>query len=167
MGCKTWKGESMWQVGVLDDVLTNVDNVIRKGRLGPGQTVVADLSSGTFKENTQIAKEVGSKAPYEEWLSSSTRLKDLNASDYTRECLMSSSEVCRLPHVAANTGSSVKLEHAWACTSCMTASAPLHAHLWICIDARSLLHLCATTREHSDFASSGADWKIWHALCRS
>ena len=81
------------QVGVLDDVLTNVDNVIRKGRLGPGQTVVADLSSGTFKENTQIAKEVGSKAPYEEWLSSSTRLKDLNASDYTRECLMSSSEV--------------------------------------------------------------------------
>ena len=84
----------MVQVGVLDDVLTNVDNVIRKGRLGPGQTVVADLSSGTFKENTQIAKEVGSKAPYEEWLSSSTRLKDLNASDYIRECVMSSSEVC-------------------------------------------------------------------------
>ena len=86
----------MAQVGVLDDVLTNVDNVIRKGRLGPGQTVVADLSSGTFKENTQIAKEVGSKAPYEEWLSSSTRLKDLNASDYIRECLMSSSEVRHL-----------------------------------------------------------------------
>ena len=54
----------MWQVGVLDDVLTNVDNVVRKGRLGPGQTVVADLSSGTFKENTQIAKEVGRQAPY-------------------------------------------------------------------------------------------------------
>ena len=88
----------MVQVGVLDDVLTNVDNVIRKGRLGPGQTVVADLSSGTFKENTQIAKEVGSKAPYEEWLSSSTRLKDLNASDYTRKCLMSSSEVGHLHH---------------------------------------------------------------------
>ena len=82
------------QVGVLDDVLTNVDNVIRKGRLGPGQTLVADLSSGTFKENMQIAKEVGSRAPYEEWLSSSTRLKDLNASGYSRECLMSSAEVC-------------------------------------------------------------------------
>ncbi len=81
------------QVGVLDDVLTNVDNVIRKGRLGPGQTVVADLSSGTFKENTQIAKEVGSRAPYEEWLSSSTRLKDLNASGYSRECLMPSADV--------------------------------------------------------------------------
>ena len=81
------------QVGVLDDVLTNVDNVIRKGRLGPGQTLVADLSSGTFKENMQIAKEVGSRAPYEEWLSSSTRLKDLNASGYTRECLMPSAEV--------------------------------------------------------------------------
>ena len=81
------------QVGVLDDVLTNVDNVIRKGRLGPGQTLVADLSSGTFKENMEIAKEVGSRAPYEEWLSSSTRLKDLNASGYSRECLMPSAEV--------------------------------------------------------------------------
>ena len=81
------------QVGVLDDVLTNVDNVIRKGRLGPGQTLVADLSSGTFKENMQIAKEVGSRAPYEEWLSTSTRLKDLNASGYSRECLMQSADV--------------------------------------------------------------------------
>ena len=87
-------------MGVLDDVLTNVDNVIRKGRLGPGQTVVADLSSGTFKENTQIAKEVGSRAPYEEWLASSTRLRDLNASGYTQECLMQSAEVrlsCPIP----------------------------------------------------------------------
>lgn len=89
---------------MLDDVLTNVDNVIRKGRLGPGQTLVADLSSGTFKENMQIAKEVGSRAPYEEWLSSSTRLKDLNASSYSRECLMSSAEVCTAMRRRLNRG---------------------------------------------------------------
>lgn len=105
------------QVGVLDDVLTNVDNVIRKGRLGPGQTLVADLSSGTFKENMQIAKEVGSRAPYEEWLSSSTRLKDLNASGYSRECLMPSSEVrtaVRCHVRAASTAVSTSLDG--ACT---------------------------------------------------
>ena len=72
-----------------------------RGAWAPGRQLVADLSSGTFKENMQIAKEVGSKAPYEEWLSSSTRLKDLNASDYSRECLMSSAEVCRLHACAA------------------------------------------------------------------
>ena len=43
---------------MLNDVLTNVGNVVRKGRLGPGQTVCADLAAGEFKENTQIAKEV-------------------------------------------------------------------------------------------------------------
>ncbi len=45
------------QVGVLNDVLTNVGNVVRKGRLGPGQTVCADLAVGEFKEHSQIAKE--------------------------------------------------------------------------------------------------------------
>ena len=31
------------EVGVLDDVMSNAHNVIRKGRLGPGQMVCADL----------------------------------------------------------------------------------------------------------------------------
>ena len=31
------------QVGVLNDVLSNAENVVAKGRLGPGQMVVADL----------------------------------------------------------------------------------------------------------------------------
>ena len=116
----------MWQVGVLDDVLTNVDNVIRKGRLGPGQTVVADLSSGTFKENTQIAKEVGSKAPYEEWLSSSTRLKDLNASGYAPECLMPSSEVCGLRQSPPSAVSACSTSQILACSRCMAAFDLLH-----------------------------------------
>lgn len=81
------------QVGVLNDVLTNVDNVVRKGRLGPGQTIVADLTHGTFKEHAQIAKEVGSRAPYAEWLSSSSRLAELGGSKYTAEPQMSSAQV--------------------------------------------------------------------------
>jgi len=35
------------QVGVLNDVLTNAENVVAKGRLGPGQMVVADLEVRT------------------------------------------------------------------------------------------------------------------------
>lgn len=40
------------EVGVLGDVLTNAENVVAKGRLGPGQMVCADLEAGTFKTNT-------------------------------------------------------------------------------------------------------------------
>lgn len=81
------------QVGVLNDVLTNVDNVVRKGRLGPGQTVCADLTNGVFKEHAQIAKDIGARAPYHEWLSSSTRLAELGGTSYTSETQMSSAEV--------------------------------------------------------------------------
>ena len=34
------------QVGVLGDVITNAENIVAKGRLGPGQMVVADLETG-------------------------------------------------------------------------------------------------------------------------
>jgi len=58
------------EVGVLGDVLTNAANVVAKGRLGPGQMVTVDLATGTFKENTQIAREVASASPYAQWISS-------------------------------------------------------------------------------------------------
>jgi glutamate synthase (ferredoxin) len=68
------------EVGVLGDALTNAGNIVRKGRLGPGQMVCADLAAGTFAENTEIAKAVAGRAPYAEWLAGSTRLEALNAS---------------------------------------------------------------------------------------
>lgn len=37
------------EVGVLGDEITNASNVVAKGRLGPGQTVLADIVSGDFK----------------------------------------------------------------------------------------------------------------------
>lgn len=36
------------EVGVLGDVITNASNVVAKGRLGPGQMVMADIVSGAF-----------------------------------------------------------------------------------------------------------------------
>ena len=60
--------EASLQVGVLGDTLSNASNVIRKGRLGPGQMVCADLSKGTFQNTQQLAKEVAAAHPYSKWL---------------------------------------------------------------------------------------------------
>eukprot|EP00227_Mantoniella_beaufortii_P014044 CAMPEP_0197590982 /NCGR_PEP_ID=MMETSP1326-20131121/12420_1 /TAXON_ID=1155430 /ORGANISM="Genus nov. species nov., Strain RCC2288" /LENGTH=1645 /DNA_ID=CAMNT_0043156305 /DNA_START=169 /DNA_END=5106 /DNA_ORIENTATION=+ len=56
------------EVGVLGDVMSNAKNVVAKGRLGPGQMIEADLETGEFKENTQVAKEVAGRCDYKEWL---------------------------------------------------------------------------------------------------
>lgn len=69
------------EVGVLGDVLTNAENVVAKGRLGPGQMVCADLVEGWFRTNTEIAKDVATRAPYGEWVKSCARkLSEMNAS---------------------------------------------------------------------------------------
>ena len=49
------------EVGVLGDVISNAENIVAKGRLGPGQMIQADLETGEFKENTEVAKEVASQ----------------------------------------------------------------------------------------------------------
>lgn len=64
----------------MGDVLTNSDMVVAKGRLGPGQMVLADLAAGSFTTNTDIARAVATKHPYKEWLSRSGRLEALGAS---------------------------------------------------------------------------------------
>lgn len=42
--------------------------VLKKGRLGPGDTLVVDLSKGEVKETEEILKELASQKPYGEWL---------------------------------------------------------------------------------------------------
>lgn len=84
------------EVGVLNDALTNATNVVRKGRLGPGQMVCADLATGQFQENTEIAKAVAATAPYADWLSSSTRLEDLGATSFLEEPALSPADSVRL-----------------------------------------------------------------------
>jgi len=57
-------------VGVLNDALTNASNIIRKGRLGPGQMVCVDLEKGTFQNTQELAREAANAHPYSEWLKS-------------------------------------------------------------------------------------------------
>lgn len=64
------------EVGVLGDVFTNAPNIVAKGRLGPGQMVLADLETGAFYENSQISKQIALKAPYKEWVAGSLRRLD-------------------------------------------------------------------------------------------
>jgi glutamate synthase (ferredoxin) len=61
------------QVGVLGDVISNAENVVAKGRLGPGQMVVADLETGRFLANEEISKEMATKKPYKEWIKGQLR----------------------------------------------------------------------------------------------
>ncbi len=85
------------EVGVLGDVFDNAANIVAKGRLGPGQMVCADMINGTFKENTQIAKDVAGASPYSEWVASSSRtLTSLNASKVLEDCQMESSGCIKL-----------------------------------------------------------------------
>lgn len=86
-----------WQVGVLNDVLDNADKVIAKGRLGPGQMVLADIAAGTFKTNTEIARDVARKHPYKQWLGRSRRLEELGASKgFLKAPLMTAADALKL-----------------------------------------------------------------------
>ena len=81
----------------MGDVLDNASHVVAKGRLGPGQMVLADLSAGTFKTNTDIARAVATKHPYKEWLAKSNRLESLGASkDFLPAPSLSSADALRL-----------------------------------------------------------------------
>ena len=53
------------EVGMVD---LSGRRVLKKGRLGPGDTLVVDLSTGEVKETDQILKELSSQKPYGDWL---------------------------------------------------------------------------------------------------
>jgi len=61
------------EVGVFNDVLTNAENVVYKGRLGPGQMVTAKLGSGEFNTHADICKSVAAAKPYAEMLKAVSR----------------------------------------------------------------------------------------------
>ncbi len=56
------------EVGVLGDAISNAANIVAKGRLGPGMMIQADLETGAFQENTEVAKEVAARLDYKEFL---------------------------------------------------------------------------------------------------
>ncbi|KAL7565739.1 hypothetical protein ACA910_010181, partial [Epithemia clementina (nom. ined.)] len=42
--------------------------IVQKGRLGPGQMINVDLTTGEFKDNVRIKQEIAKRHPYGEWL---------------------------------------------------------------------------------------------------
>lgn len=85
------------EVGVFGDVLESASRIVAKGRLGPGQMVLANLADGTFKTNTQLSKEIAARQPYAEWLAKDTvRLADLQASTYLDAPTLEAGDVLRL-----------------------------------------------------------------------
>ncbi|MDW8095970.1 MAG: glutamate synthase large subunit [Aquificaceae bacterium] len=42
--------------------------ILKRGRLGPGDTIVVDLEEGKVKETEEILKELSSQKPYGQWL---------------------------------------------------------------------------------------------------
>ena len=76
-------------------MLAGAADVVSKGRLGPGQTVVANLEDGTFKTNTEVAREVADSAPYAEWMAGSKHLRDISAGTHEKECTMEAADALR------------------------------------------------------------------------
>ncbi|KAG2493454.1 hypothetical protein HYH03_008271 [Edaphochlamys debaryana] len=85
------------EVGVLGDVISNAENIVAKGRLGPGQMVCADLEKGSFMETGAISKMVATRKPYKEWLAASLRrLSDLGESTFLNEPMYDAATMLRL-----------------------------------------------------------------------
>ncbi len=61
------------EVGVYD---YDEHDVIRKGRLGPGQMIAVDLVNGVLLENDDINDVLKSRAPYKKWLKQGIRYLD-------------------------------------------------------------------------------------------
>ena len=69
--------------------------------------VLADIAAGTFKTNTEIARDVARKHPYKQWLGRSRRLETLGASKgFLKAPLMTAADALKLqassgalPHV--------------------------------------------------------------------
>ena len=58
------------EVGVWD---YDESNVVRKGRLGPGEMIAVDLVNGVLLENDDIHDIIKSRAPYKKWLKKGVR----------------------------------------------------------------------------------------------
>merc|ERR1712238_79663 len=56
------------------------EDIVVKGRLGPGQMINVDLVTGEFKDNIKIKSEIASRHPYGEWLKK--KRKDVKKTEF-------------------------------------------------------------------------------------
>jgi glutamate synthase (NADPH/NADH) large chain len=66
------------EIGVWD---YRPDQVVAKGRLGPGEMIVADTSTGKLMEWREIDEELASRAPFKEWLRRGVRYLETSLVD--------------------------------------------------------------------------------------
>jgi len=70
----------MSETGVVPNL--KEEDIVSKGRLGPGQMINVDLVTGEFKDNIQIKSEIASKHPYGEWMKKQRKdITKIDASD--------------------------------------------------------------------------------------
>ena len=58
-------------------VVVDEDDVLEKGRLGPGQMVALDLQEGTFYHDGEIKDDLAASQPFEEWVNDLLGIDDL------------------------------------------------------------------------------------------
>jgi glutamate synthase (NADPH/NADH) large chain len=66
------------EIGVWD---YRPDQVVAKGRLGPGEMIIADTSTGKLMEWREIDEELASRAPFKEWLRRGVRYLETSLVD--------------------------------------------------------------------------------------
>ena len=68
------------------------ETILEKGRLGPGQTIVADLESGEVLKNWEIKERIARSQPYSEWLAAGRQNLEqqpfLNAAQFDAERML-------------------------------------------------------------------------------
>lgn len=114
------------ETGVLniDDV-----NIIKKGRLGPGQMFCVDMIQNKVFDNFAIKKDVASKFPYNQWLHENR--KEILPQNYLNDAVLDFIDVTRLHTAFGYTNEDVELviEHmassAKEPTFCMGDDTPL------------------------------------------
>ncbi len=58
-------------------VVVDEEDVLEKGRLGPGQMVALDLQTGTFYHDKEMKDELAGSLPFEEWVNDLVGIDDL------------------------------------------------------------------------------------------
>jgi len=68
----------MSETGVVPNLAE--EDIVQKGRLGPGQMINVDLTTGEFKDNIRIKSEIASRHPYGEWIE--RQRKDIEKTEF-------------------------------------------------------------------------------------
>jgi len=85
------------EVGVLGETWAteNAAKIVSKGRLGPGQMILANLEDNKFYDPVAIAKKVSTDKPYAEWLGDLKPLESLGAAGFLNEPIWGAAEALR------------------------------------------------------------------------